>query len=248
MGKYSEFICHSNIIYYLLPEWPFLILWLQLSTVPWMNIKFQCRFLYWILNSKIQYLIDISNALLLQIELIIFITVNTIVFPRLPFHWWLLKVKNQSFPEFFSLSNYSPSLVTENDEVHLERLLFSLPSLFSSVQFSHSVLSDSATPWIAACQASLSLTNSQSSLKLTSIESVMLSSHLILCRPLLLLPSIPPSIRVFSNESTLRMRWPKYWTFPVTISLSHGFGIHCNPGPKELRISFEIEKELQWLG
>ena len=70
-----------------------------------------------------------------------------------------------------------------------------------------------ATPWIAACQASLSITNSQSSLKLMSIESVMPSSHLILCCPLLLLPPIPPSIRVFSNESTLRMRWPKYWSF-----------------------------------
>ena len=65
-----------------------------------------------------------------------------------------------------------------------------------------------ATPWIAAHQASLSITNSRSSLRLTSIESVMPSSHLILCRPLLLLPPIPPSIRVFSNESTLRMRWP----------------------------------------
>lgn len=75
------------ISYYLLLEWPFLTLWLQPSAVPWMNIKFQCRFLYWILNSNIQYLIDISNALLLQIELIIFITVNTVVFPRLPFHW-----------------------------------------------------------------------------------------------------------------------------------------------------------------
>ena len=67
----------------------------------------------------------------------------------------------------------------------------------------------SATPWTAACQASLSITNSQSLPKLMSVESVMPSSHLILCRPLLLLPPIPPSIRVFSNESTLRMRWPK---------------------------------------
>ena len=67
-----------------------------------------------------------------------------------------------------------------------------------------------ATPWIAARQASLSITNSRSSLRLTSIESVMPSSHLILCRPLLLLPPIPPSIRVFSNNSILRMRWPKF--------------------------------------
>ena len=73
------------------------------------------------------------------------------------------------------------------------------------------------TPWIAARQASLSITNSGSSLKLTSIESVMPSSHLILCCPLLLLPPIPPSIRVFSNESTLRMRWPKYWSFSFSI-------------------------------
>ena len=86
-----------------------------------------------------------------------------------------------------------------------------------SVQFICSVMSDSATPWIAARQASLSITNSWSSLKLRSIESVMPSSHLILCRPLLLLPQIPPSIRVFSNESTLLMRWPKYWSFSFSI-------------------------------
>ena len=74
-----------------------------------------------------------------------------------------------------------------------------------------------ATPWTAARQASLSITISQSSLKLTSIESVMPSSHLILCRPLFLLPPIPPSIRVFSNESALRMRWPKYWSLSFSI-------------------------------
>ena len=73
------------------------------------------------------------------------------------------------------------------------------------------------TPWIAARQASLSITNSRSSLRLTSIESVMPSSHLILCCPLLLLPPIPPSIKVFSNESTLRMRWLKYWSFSFSI-------------------------------
>ena len=74
-----------------------------------------------------------------------------------------------------------------------------------------------ATPWTAAFQASLSTTNSWSSLRLMSIESVMPSSHLILGHPLLLLPSIPPSIRVFSNESTLHMRWPKYWSFRFSI-------------------------------
>ena len=81
-----------------------------------------------------------------------------------------------------------------------------------SVQFCCSIMSNSVTPWITAHQASLSITNSWSSIKLMSIKSVMPSRHLILCRPLLLLPPIPPSIRVFSNESTLRMRWPKYWS------------------------------------
>ena len=80
---------------------------------------------------------------------------------------------------------------------------------FSSVQsLSHVQLF--VTPWTAACQASMSITNSQSLLKLVSIELVMPSSHLILCRPLLLLPTIPPSIRVFSSESVLRIKWPKY--------------------------------------
>ena len=87
---------------------------------------------------------------------------------------------------------------------------------FSSVQ-SLSRVWLFATPWIAARQVSLSITISQSSFRLTSIESVMPSSHLILCRPLLLLPPIPLSIRVFFNESTLRMRWPKYWTFSFSI-------------------------------
>ena len=89
------------------------------------------------------------------------------------------------------------------------------------------------TPWIAAHQASLSMTNSRSSLRLTSIESVMPSSHLILCRPLLLLPPIPPSIRVFSNESTLCMRWSKYWSFSFSISPSRE-----HPGLISFRIAW----------
>ena len=91
---------------------------------------------------------------------------------------------------------------------------------FSSVQ-SLSRVRLFATPWITALQASLSITNSRSSLRLTSIESVMLSNHLILYHPLLLLPLIPPSIRVFSNESTFHMRWPKYWSFSFSISPSN---------------------------
>ena len=92
---------------------------------------------------------------------------------------------------------------------HLNRVLF---------LFSHSVMSDSATPWTAACQASLSFTVSLSLLKLMSIESVIPSKHLILCHPLLFLPSIFPSIRVFSNESVLHIRWPKDWSFSVSPS------------------------------
>ena len=93
----------------------------------------------------------------------------------------------------------------------------------SSVQFSCSVVSDSATLWTAACQTFLSITNSQSSLKLLSIELVMPSNHLILCHLLLLLPSIFPSIRIFSDESVLRIRWPKYWSFSFNISPSKGY-------------------------
>ena len=92
---------------------------------------------------------------------------------------------------------------------------------FVSAQLSRSVVSDSATPRTAVHQASLSITNSWSLPKLMSIESVMPSNHLILYRPLLLLPLIFPSIRVFSNESVLRMRWPKYWSFSFSISPSN---------------------------
>ena len=97
----------------------------------------------------------------------------------------------------------------------------------SSVQFSSfqslSCVWLFATPWTAARQASLSITSSQNLLKLTSIESVMPSSHLILCRPLLLLPPVFPSISVFSNESVLRIRWPKYWSFSFSICPSNEY-------------------------
>ena len=109
------------------------------------------------------------------------------------------------------ISKYFPNIV----ERCLENLNY---LLFSSVQFSCSVVSYSLRPHdTAARQASLSITNSRNSLRLMSIESVMPSSHLVLCCPLLLLPQIPPSIRVFSNELTLRMRWPKYWSFIFSI-------------------------------
>ena len=121
--------------------------------------------------------------------------------------------------------------------------------MFSSVQ-SLSRVRLFATTRIAARQASLSITNSWSSLKLMSIESVMPSSHLILCRPLLLLPPILPSIRVFSNESTVRMRWPKYWSFSFTISPSNE-----HPGLISFRMDWlKIEdgrrrgqKRMRWL-
>ena len=90
-----------------------------------------------------------------------------------------------------------------------------------------------ATPWTVACQASLSITNSQSLRKPMSIESVMPSNHLILCRPLLLLPSIFPSIMVFSNESALHIRWPKYWSFSFSISPSNEYS-----GPISFRMDW----------
>ena len=103
---------------------------------------------------------------------------------------------------------------------------------FSSVQ-SFSRVWLFATPWIAERKASLSITNSRSSLKLISIESVRPSSHLVLCHPLLLLPPIPPSIRVFSNESTLHTRWPKYWHFSFSIIPSKE-----HPGPITIRMDW----------
>ena len=93
---------------------------------------------------------------------------------------------------------------------------------FSSVQFSHLVVSDSLRPH-AACLASLSITNSQDLPKLMSNESVMSSNHLVLCRPLLLLPSFFPNIGVFSNEWALHIRWPKYWSFSLSISSSNEY-------------------------
>ena len=122
--------------------------------------------------------------------------------------FWML-----SFKSAFSLFSFT-----------LIKCLFSSSSLsaiqFSSVQsLSHVWLF--VTPWVTACQASLSINNYQTLLKLMSIEFVMPSSHLILCHPLLLLPPIPPSIRVFSNESTLRRRWLKYWSFSFSISPSN---------------------------
>ena len=100
--------------------------------------------------------------------------------------------------------------------------------MYGCVQRSHTVQLFShvrlfATPWTAACQASLSITNSWSLLKLMPIESMMPTKHLILCHPLLLLPPIPPSMRVFSNESVLHIRWPKYWSFSFSISPSNEY-------------------------
>ena len=134
----------------------------------------------------------------------------------------------KNFPEFYSTFWTFPltsCIFCVNTSIS-EYLFFPAYPFYHSLSVSHSVQSLScgwlfASPWIAARQASLSITNSQSLLKLMPIKSVMPSSHLILCRPLLLLPPIPPSIRVFSNESTLRMRWPKYWSFSFSISPSN---------------------------
>ena len=145
---------------------------------------------------------------------------------RRGFYPWVWKIpwmsKRQPTPVFLpvkshgqkTLAGCSPGVAESDTMEHL-----SMHFQFNSVQSSRVWLF--ATPWIAAHQASLSITNSWSLLKLMSIELVMPSSHLILCHPLLLLPPIPPSIRVFSSESTLRMRWPKYCSFNFSISPSN---------------------------
>ena len=123
--------------------------------------------------------------------------------------------KTQQWPQDWKRSVFIPISkkgIAKECSNYCTIALISHVSKFSSVQLL-SCVQLFATPWITARQVSLSITNSWSSLRLTSIESVMPSSHLILCHPLLLLPPIPPRIRVFSNESTLRMRWPKYWSF-----------------------------------
>ena len=125
--------------------------------------------------------------------------------------------KNQHVSPWFSLLyNPMPSSTCCINNFLMPLNIREFVFVFSSVQsLSHVQLF--ATPWIAVRQASLFIINSQSSLRLTSIESVMPSSHLILCCPLQLLPPIPPSIKVFSSESTLHMRWPKYWSFSFSI-------------------------------
>ena len=120
------------------------------------------------------------------------------------------KVKIQDLSKYPNLDDYSFTIFYHSQSIVLLNFQFNSVQWLSCVQLF-------ATPWTAARQSSLSITNSRNSLKLTSIESVMPSSHLIFCRPLLLLPPIPPSIRVSSNESTLRMRWPKYWSFSFSI-------------------------------
>ena len=108
-------------------------------------------------------------------------------------------------------NNFSAKITWARRNWHIISWVLSSVQSFSRIRLF-------ATPWTAACQASLSITNSRSLLKLMSIESVMPSNHLILCHPLLLLPSIFPNIRIFSNESALCIRWPKYWSLSFNIS------------------------------
>ena len=128
-----------------------------------------------------------------------------------------LALQKAEEPEIRLTTSVRSSKKQESSRKTSTSALFTMPKLltvFSSVQ-SLSRVWLFATSWTAACQASLSITNSQSLPKLMSIESVMPSNHLILCRPLLLLPSNFPNIRVFSNESGLHIRWPKYWEFQL---------------------------------
>ena len=132
--------------------------------------------------------------------------------------WWIsANVKRRKrYQSFLSLLMWISHVSTQLDGGHLQARQSQSVQLLSRVQLF-------ATPWTAARQASLSIINSQSLLKLMSIESVMPSNHFILCCPLFLLPSIFPSIRVFSNESILCIRWPKYWSFSFSISPSNEY-------------------------
>ena len=148
---------------------------------------------------------------------------------------WKVKVKSLihvqlSNPMDCSLQGYSVHGIFQARVLEWGAIAFSEDNVYrvlistlscSSVQFNRSVVSDSATPWTSARQASLSITNSWSPPKPMPIKSVMPSNHYILCRPLLLMPSIFPSITVFSNESALRIRWPKCWSFSFNISSSN---------------------------
>ena len=139
-----------------------------------------------------------------------------------PHCWWYLwawsgdRRKERQFWEPGNQESWQKLLLDRS----LESTLLREQLVFSSVQ-SLSRVRLFATPWIAACQASLSITNSRSSLRLMSVESMMPSNYLILCCPLLLLPSIFPSIKVFSKESALHIRWPKYWSFSFSNSPSN---------------------------
>ena len=132
--------------------------------------------------------------------------------------WMYVSVLSIEEEKTEALSCISLSLLQKriNHEVSVVFFKRIVTVLFSSVQLL-SCVQLFATPWAAACQASMSITNSWSLLKLMSIKSVMPSSHLILCHPLLLQPPIPPSIRVFSNELALHIRWPEYWSFSFSI-------------------------------
>ena len=121
--------------------------------------------------------------------------------------WW----NQMPWYQFFCMLSFKPAFTLSSF------------SLITSVQFSYSFMSDSATSWTATHQASFSINNSQSLLKLMSTVSVMPSNHLILCHPLLLPPSMFPSIRIFSNESVLHIRWPKYWSFSFSLSTSNEY-------------------------
>ena len=152
-------------------------------------------------------------------------------------NWWEENFENRYMGRIFCMNKKHeyicvPCKFSSKGDLSREKNIYSQVDQFSSVQWL-SCVRLFATPWIAARQASLSITNSQSSPRLTSIESVMPSSRLILCHPLLLLPPIHPSIRVFSNESTFHMRRPKYWSFSFSIIPSKE-----HPGPISFRMGW----------
>ena len=163
----------------------------------------------------------------------VFLKLNRASLSSLPVIKSKFSSKNQNFGKLAFVTLFLMRLVVRLMEYDF-LILYEIPVFgnsaqsvkeyfLDSVHFSHSVVSSSATPWTAAYQASLSITNSLNLLKPMSIESMMPSNHLILYCPLFLPPSICPSIRVFSSESTLRIRWPKYWSFSFNTSPSNEY-------------------------
>jgi len=227
LNRYHMFTLLCDHHYHLSTELLFLLNWNSVSLKQWFPILhtprprqllfyflFLCIWLFWVphIRGRLQYLTFCVGFILLSIISSKFIHIVSCV--RISF-LLTANIPLYAFPTFCLFIH--PSVYTC---MTFTFCLLGVMVLWTLLLFSHSVVSDSAAPQTAACQASLSFTISWSLPKLTSIESMIPSNHLILCHPLLLLPSIFPSIRVFSSKSALHIRWLKYWSFSFSSSPS----------------------------